>query len=216
VCKLYTTDKRINNNNNKQQVRRVQAMSSGCTDNGYRRSIAGSGRHETRSLPIRESLMDTRDGHRNTELRSNVLSTGFGVKTAQVRRRHPVESGETMTQTGAGNRRHPVERETRSRTGTGKTGDTRQESRNTSTWTNIRMPETPGRSRGTPRPGLIDLNRRHPVEPRSTSARARSGRDLAPMRWSCRLLYSAGDSPTWRIAQVGYDCERDANSRASE
>jgi len=112
--RINTTGNKKDNNNNKRQVRCVQAVSSECTDNPYRRSIAGSGRHGSRSLLIRgrKSLTSTRNGHGNTKPRTSVLSTGFGVRTARLRRRHPVESGKTMTQTGTGNRKYPVNRET--------------------------------------------------------------------------------------------------------
>jgi len=55
---------------------------------------------------------------------------------------------------------------------------------------------------------------------RSSRETPRPGRDLVgiwPRSAGRAGFYTRpGDSPTWRIAQMGYDCERDANNRASE
>jgi len=216
-------------NNNKRIPRRVQAVSRGCTEThtgGISQILDGLEKHgayfygdakvlrilgtdtETRSL----EEMYCRRGSVSGRLGRDTLWSQVVPWLRQVRetgdtrwiKRRIVSDGYRKT----GDTRW-IERYL-DQDWYQEAGDTRRESRNTSTRTGIRIPETPGRSRETRQPGLNDRNRRHLGPGEIWSGSGPDGL-VVPA-----FILGRGDSPTWRIAQVGYDCERDADSRASE
>ncbi|EFN63405.1 hypothetical protein EAG_12808 [Camponotus floridanus] len=134
----------------------------------------------TSRLGLDQERPETPGGSRNT---STETDTG-----ARVIRR---ESRDTSTRIGFGKPETPGKSSnTSAGTGTG-AGVTRRNTRDNSIWGGLGKPETPGRAEEHLGPGEIW-----------------SGSGLDAQAVSALIL--TGDSPTWRITQVGHNCE---NSR---